>query len=158
MPPPHPARNTRPTIPKIMSLLHRREGSEIAAPITRAMTLGRNLKPVNDLHRPNVPESCTAHLKPTIHPTSGFTAIRCQREDQSHFSNFANNRSKVGPKSIVPRRVACQRSDSKVSGAARCGRFKTVAKGEVVPGRHGEDVRFARRIGHAEGLANLLPR
>ena len=39
VPPPHPARNTRLTIPETTSLLHRREGPEITAAITRSMTL-----------------------------------------------------------------------------------------------------------------------
>jgi hypothetical protein len=40
VPPPHPARNTRLTIPEITSLLPRQEGLEITAAITRSMTLG----------------------------------------------------------------------------------------------------------------------
>jgi hypothetical protein len=40
VPPPHPARNTRLTIPEITSLLHRRESSMVTAAITGAMTLG----------------------------------------------------------------------------------------------------------------------
>lgn len=34
---------------------------------------------MNDLDRPNVPESCIVHLKPTIRSTNGVAAIRCQR-------------------------------------------------------------------------------
>lgn len=40
VPPPHPAWNTRLTIPKVTSLLHQREGPEVTVTESGAMTLG----------------------------------------------------------------------------------------------------------------------
>jgi hypothetical protein len=40
LPPPHPARDTRLTMPKVTSLRHQREGPEVTVAMSGAMTLG----------------------------------------------------------------------------------------------------------------------
>lgn len=66
-----------------------------------------------------------------------------------------------GSYSVVPwGQIYCQHSAPKVAGAARRGRFKSVAEGETVPGREGwqgDDACFACRIGQAERVTNRLP-
>src|SRR6266850_1285561 len=59
---------------------------------------------------------------------------------------------------VVEWALVCHHPAPKVPSAASRGRCKTVAEGEIVPRRQGDDVRFARRIGQAERLTNRFPR